>query len=85
MLPSVAALRDARLRADITWVINPEMASLRGNQDVKFMHSTRAASSEASALPDSLFPWIKKTRLLKPGSGARFPGLLRSALIAAAR
>ena len=75
-LPSVAALRDAYPRADITWVINPEWAPLlRGNQDVNHVHLFPRRELGGLGASDSLLPWIKKTRLLKPDLALDFQGL----------
>jgi heptosyltransferase-1 len=84
-LPAVAALRDAYPRAEITWVINPEWAPLlRGNQDVNHVHLFPRRELGGLGASDSLFPWLKKTRQLKPDLALDFQGLLRSALIAKA-
>ncbi len=82
-LPAVAALRDAFPRATITWVINPEWAPLlRGNQDVNHVHLFPRKELGGLGATDSLFPWLKRTRLLKPDLALDFQGLLRSAFIA---
>ncbi len=42
-LPAVALLREAHPHAEITWVINPELAPLlRGNPDVNHVYLTAA-------------------------------------------
>jgi ADP-heptose:LPS heptosyltransferase len=81
-LPAVAAIRDAHPHAEITWVINPEWTTLlRGNPDVKHVHIfPRGELSDLNA-PRTLWPWLKKTRALRPDVALDFQGLLRSALI----
>ncbi len=82
-LPAVAALRDAHPHANITWVINPEWAPLlRGNQDVNHVHLFPRKELGGLGASDSLFPWLKRTRQIKPDLALDFQGLLRSALIA---
>jgi heptosyltransferase-1 len=82
-LPSVAAVRDAHPRARITWVINPEFIPLlRGNRDVDHIHIFPRGEFRGLGAPRSLWPWIKKTRELRPDLALDFQGLLRSALIA---
>ncbi len=82
-LPAVAAIRDANPEAEITWVINPEWASiLRGNHDVDHVHLFPRGEFRGLGAPGSLIPWLKKTRTLIPDIAVDFQGLLRSALIA---
>ena len=82
-LPAVALVRDAHPGAQITWVINPEFAPLlRGNSDVDHVHFFPRGELRGLGAPRSLFPWLKRTRQLKPDLALDFQGLLRSALIA---
>lgn len=82
-LPAVAAIRDANPDAEITWVINPEWASiLRGNRDVDHVHLFPRGEFRGLGAPGSLLPWVRKTRTLRPDIAIDFQGLLRSALIA---
>jgi heptosyltransferase-1 len=82
-LPAVALVRDAHPGAQITWVINPEFAPLlRGNSDVDHVHFFPRGELRGLGAPGSLFPWLKRTRQLKPDLALDFQGLLRSALIA---
>ncbi|MDQ6938931.1 MAG: glycosyltransferase family 9 protein [Verrucomicrobiota bacterium] len=82
-LPAVAAIRDANPDAEITWVINPEWASiLRGNRDVDHVHIFPRGEFSGLGAPRSLLPWLKKTRAMRPDVAIDFQGLLRSALIA---
>src|SRR5204863_241717 len=81
-LPAVAAIRDAHPKAEITWTINPEWTTLlRGNPDVDHVHIF--PRGELGGLNPSriLFPWLKRTRALRPDVALDFQGLLRSALI----
>ena len=81
-LPAVAAIRDANPEAEITWVINPEWATLlRGNRDINHVHIFPRGEFRGLGAPRSLLPWIKKTRSLQPDAAVDFQGLLRSALI----
>jgi ADP-heptose:LPS heptosyltransferase len=81
-LPAVAAVRDAHPHAKITWVINPEWATLlRGNPDVDHIHIFPRGEFAALNAPRTLWPWLKKTRSLRPDVALDFQGLLRSALI----
>jgi heptosyltransferase I len=81
-LPAVGAIRDAHPDAEITWVINPEWASLlRGNPDVNHVHIFPRGEFAALNAPRTLWPWLKKTRSLHPDVALDFQGLLRSALI----
>ena len=82
-LPAVAAIRDAHPKAEITWVINPEWASiLRGNHDVDHIHLFPRGEFRGLGLPANLIPWLRKTRRLRPDIAVDFQGLLRSAFIA---
>jgi ADP-heptose:LPS heptosyltransferase len=79
----VALLRDANPEAEITWVINPEFAPLlRGNPDVNHVHFFPRGELRGLGVPQSLLPWLKKTRTIQPDVALDFQGLLRSALIA---
>lgn len=81
-LPAVAAIRDANPQAEITWVINPEWATvLRGNHDVNHVHIFPRGEFRGLGAPGSLLPWLRKTRRLRPDAAVDFQGLLRSALI----
>ncbi|MGZ5538280.1 MAG: glycosyltransferase family 9 protein, partial [Chthoniobacterales bacterium] len=82
-LPAVAAIRDANPDAAITWVINPEWATiLRGNRDVDHVHIFPRKEFAGLGAPRSLLPWLRKTRAMRPDIAVDFQGLLRSALIA---
>jgi heptosyltransferase-1 len=84
-LPAVAAIRDANLHAEITWVINPEWAPLlRGNPDIDHVHIFPRGEFRAWRAPHHLIPWLRDTRKLRPDVALDFQGLLRSALIARA-
>jgi ADP-heptose:LPS heptosyltransferase len=81
-LPAVAAIRDAHPRAEITWVINPEWTTLlRGSPDVDHVHIFPRGEFKGLNAPRTLWPWLKKTRALRPDVALDFQGLLRSALI----
>ena len=81
-LPAVAAIREAHPKAEITWVINPEWATLlRGNPDVDHVHIFPRGEFNGLNAPRTLWPWLKKTRSLRPDVALDFQGLLRSALI----
>ena len=81
-LPAVAAIRDANPQAEVTWVINPEWATLlRGNPDVNHVHIFPRGEFAALNAPRTLWPWLKKTRSLRPDVSLDFQGLLRSAMI----
>ena len=78
-LPAVSAIRAAHPQAKITWVINPEWAPLlRGNPDVAHVH----LFPRQELGPLTLWPWLRRTRLLAPDVAIDFQGLLRSGLIA---
>jgi len=82
-LPTVAAIRDAHPKAEITWVINPEWSTLlRGNPDVNHIHIFPRGEFAALNAPRTLWPWLKKTRTLRPDVALDFQGLFRSAFIA---
>ena len=82
-LPAVAAIREANRSAKITWVINPEWAPLlRGNRDIDHVHIFPRSDFRGLGAPQSLLPWLSKTRALRPDVAVDFQGLLRSALIA---
>jgi ADP-heptose:LPS heptosyltransferase len=82
-LPAVALLREAHPQAQITWVINPELAPLlRGNPDVNHVHFLPRGDLRSLGAPTSLLPWIKKTRSVRADLALDFQGLPRSALIA---
>jgi ADP-heptose:LPS heptosyltransferase len=81
-LPAVAAIHDAHPGTRITWVINPEWTTLlRGNPDVDHVHIFPRGEFRGLSAPRSLWPWWKKTRMLRPDVAFDFQGLLRSALI----
>jgi ADP-heptose:LPS heptosyltransferase len=82
-LPAVAAIRDATPDADITWVINPEWATLlRGNPDVDHLHIFPRAEFRGFGAAVRMWPWILQTHRLRADIAFDFQGLLRSALIA---
>ena len=81
-LPAVAAIRSAHPHAEITWVINPEWTTLlRGNPDVDHVHVFPRGDFNGLNAPRTFWPWLKKTRSLRPDVALDFQGLLRSALI----
>jgi heptosyltransferase-1 len=64
-------------------VINPEFVPLlRGNPDVNHIHFFPRGEFRGLGAPQSLLPWLKKTRTIRPDLALDFQGLLRSALIA---
>lgn len=82
-LPAVAAIRDATPDAEITWVINPEWATLlRGNRDVDHLHIFPRAEFRGFGTAVRIWPWIRQTHRLRADVAFDFQGLLRSALIA---
>jgi heptosyltransferase I len=82
-LPAVALVREAHPHAEITWVINPELAPLlRGNPDVNHVHFLPRGELRGLSAPKSLVPWLKKTREMRPDLALDFQGQRRSALIA---
>lgn len=81
-LPAVAAIREANPLSEITWVINPEWAPLlRGNPDVDHVHIFPRGDFQGLGVPQTFWPWLQKTRALKPDAAVDFQGLLRSAFI----
>ncbi len=81
-LPAAALLRDAYPNAKITWVINPEWASLlRGNKCVDHVHIFPRGELGGLGVATRLLPWMRQTRRLQPDVALDFQGLLRSALI----
>ena len=81
-LPAVAAIRDAYPKAELTWVINPEWTTLlRGNPDVDHVHIFPRSEFRGLSAPRRLWPWLKRTKALRPDVAFDFQGLLRSALI----
>jgi ADP-heptose:LPS heptosyltransferase len=84
-LPAVAAIRDAHLEAEITWVINPEWAPLlRGNPDVNHLHIFPRGDFRGLGAPGGFFSWLRQTKQIRPDVALDFQGLLRSAIIAKA-
>jgi len=82
-LPAVAAIREAHPKATITWVINPEWATLlRGNPDIDHVHIFPRGDFRGLSAPRDLLRWVKNTKNLRPDVALDFQGLLRSALIA---
>lgn len=82
-LPAIALLREAQPRAEITWVIDPELAPLlRGNPDVNHVHFLPSGHLGGLGAPQSLLPWLKKTREIRPDLVLDFQGQRRGALIA---
>ena len=78
----MGAIRDAYPRAEITWVVNPEWTTLlRGNSDVDHVHIFPRGEFTGLNAPRTLWPWLKKTKALRPDVALDFQGLLRSALI----
>lgn len=78
----MAAIREANPNATITWVINPEWATLlRGNPDIDHVHIFPRGQLRNLNGPRHLLPWLRKTRMLRPDVALDFQGLLRSALI----
>jgi heptosyltransferase-1 len=76
-------LREAHPHAEITWVINPELAPLlRGNPNVNHVHLLPSGHLGGLGAPNSLLPWLKKTQAIRPDLALDFQGLRRSALIA---
>lgn len=76
-------IREAHPRAEITWVINPELAPvLRGNPDVNHVHFLPRGELRGLGAPKSLLTWLKKTRKILPDVALDFQGLPGSALIA---
>lgn len=81
-LPAAALIRDAYPTARITWVINPEWASLlRGNRSVDHVHIFPRGDLGGFGMSTHLLPWLRETGRLQPDVALDFQGLLRSALI----
>lgn len=81
-LPAVAAIRAAHPRAEITWVINPEWATLlRGNPDIDHVRIFPRGDFRGLGATGNLIAWLRQTRTLRPDIAVDFQGLLRSALI----
>jgi ADP-heptose:LPS heptosyltransferase len=81
-LPAAALIRDAHPTARITWVINPEWASLlRGNRSVDHVHIFPRGDLSGFGMSNHLLPWLRETGRLRPDVALDFQGLLRSALI----
>jgi heptosyltransferase I len=82
-LPAIASLREAHPHAEITWVINPELAPLlRGNPDVDHVYFTPRGEFRGLGAPKSLLTWLKKTRAIRPDLALDFQGVMGSALTA---
>jgi heptosyltransferase-1 len=82
-LPAIASLREAHPHAEITWVINPELAPLlRGNPDVDHVYFTQRGEFRGLGAPRSLLTWLKKTRAIRPDLALDFQGVLGSVLTA---
>jgi ADP-heptose:LPS heptosyltransferase len=76
-------VREAHPHAEITWVINSELAPLlRGNPDVNHVHFLPLGELRGLGAPKSLLPWLKKTRKIRPDLALDFQGPPRGALIA---
>lgn len=81
-LPTVAAIRQAHPQAEITWMINPEWATLlRGNPDINHVRIFPRREFRGVGGSVRLLPWLLQTRRLRPDRALDFQGLLRSALI----
>jgi ADP-heptose:LPS heptosyltransferase len=79
----VALLREAHPRAEITWVINPELAPLlRGNPDVDHVHFLPHGELRGLGATKSLLPWLRKTGAIRPDLALDFEGQLGSVLTA---
>jgi heptosyltransferase-1 len=82
-LPAIALVRETHPHAEITWVINPELAPLlRGNPDVNHVHLFPRGELRSLGAAQSLLAWLKRTRELRPDLALDFDGPLRGALIA---
>jgi heptosyltransferase I len=76
-------VREAHPQAQITWVINSELAPLlRGNPDVNHVHLLPRGELRGLGAPKSLVPWLKRTREIRPDLALDFHGQRHSALIA---
>src|SRR5207302_10283187 len=85
VLPAIALIREAHPHAEITWVINPELAPmLRGNPDVNHVHLLPRGQLRSLGAAQSLLAWLQRTRELRPDLALEFDVLLRSVLIAKA-
>ena len=81
-LPAAALIRDAYPTAKITWVINPEWASLlRGNRAIDHVHIFPRGQLAGFGMSRHLVPFLRETSRLRPDLALDFQGLLRSALI----
>jgi len=81
-LPAVAAIRSAHPQAEVTWVINPEWTTLlRGNPDVDHVHIFPRGEFRGLSAPGTMWPFLRKTRSLRPAVAFDFQGLFRSAMI----
>jgi heptosyltransferase-1 len=81
-LPAVAAIRGANPDAKITWLINPEWATLlRGNPDIDHVRLFPRGEFRGLGGTASLVPWLMQIRKMRPDVVVDFQGLLRSALI----
>jgi heptosyltransferase I len=82
-LPAIASLREANPHAEITWVINPELAPLlRGNPDVNHVYLMPRGEFRGLGASTSLLTWLKKTRAIRPDLALDFQGVMGSALTA---
>ncbi len=82
-LPAIALLRRAHPHAEITWVIDAELAPLlRGNPDINHVHFLPRGKLRTLGAPTSLLPWLKKSGQIHPDLAMDFHGSLRSVLIA---
>ncbi len=82
-LPAIALLREAHPHAEITWVVNAELAPLlRGNPDVNHVHFLPGGNLRGLGAPQSLLPWLKKSGQIHPDLALDFQGSLASVLIA---
>jgi ADP-heptose:LPS heptosyltransferase len=82
-LPAVALIREAYPHAEITWVVNPELAPLlRGNPDVNHVCFVPRGAFRSLGVPTSLVTWLKKTGQIQPDLALDFQGMLRSVLTA---
>ena len=75
-------MREGYPRAEITWVVNQEWTTLlRGNSDIDHVHIFPRGEFTGLGAPRTFWPWLKKTKALRPDVALDFQGLLRSALI----
>jgi heptosyltransferase-1 len=76
-------VREAHPHAEITWVVNPELAPLlRGNPDVNHVYFVPRGAFQGLGVPTSLLTWLKKTGQIQPDLALDFQGLPRSVLTA---